>query len=142
MLLVLCEQMKEPCRKLKIIIKKKLFLKVIFIHRDGKRQMRRWQIRNAFVLVLTSRDQKVAFNFTTGSRWKEGSIEIYYVYILRMGILNTSMHKCLTMTSLLRVRSFGRIRIWICDTRSHRSRCVKGTTFQTSSQRIPKSTLF
>ena len=28
------------------------------------------------------------------------------------------MQKCLTMTLLLRVRSFGRIRIWICDTKS------------------------
>lgn len=38
-----------------------------------------------FCLVLTSRDQKVAFNFTTGSRWKEGSIEIYYVYEFSAG---------------------------------------------------------
>ena len=28
------------------------------------------------------------------------------------------------------VRSFGSIRIWICDPRSHRSRCIKERSFR------------
>ena len=58
--------MKEPCRKLKIIIKK-LFLKVIFILRDGKRQMRRWKIRNVFVLRANQQQRPVLIYFKNGN---------------------------------------------------------------------------
>ena len=43
---------------------------------------------------------------------------------------------------IFRALSFGRIQIRICDPTSRRSRCMKGTKFKTSSQRIPKSALF
>ena len=62
--MVLYEQMKEPCGKLKII--KKLFLKVIFIHRDGKRQMR-WQVRNAFVIKANQQRRPVFIYFKDGN---------------------------------------------------------------------------
>ena len=43
---------------------------------------------------------------------------------------------------IFRALSFGRIQIRICDPTSRRSRCMKGTKFKASSQRIPKSALF
>ena len=48
-------------------MKKKLFLKVIFIHRDRKQQIRRWQIRNAFVTKVNQQRRPVFIYLKDGN---------------------------------------------------------------------------
>ena len=73
---------------------------------------------------------------------RQGRAFLYFAFHQSRNDGDTSFFSLVHIKMRLRMRSFEKIRIRICDRRSHRSRCMKGTEFKTSSQRIPKSTLF